>query len=137
MSNVFRNLENGDTENRMIFDGRAYDIYIFGTSRPDGRNTTRTDYTLGVDLSVSLGSKVWSRELDQGKIPLLEYSGRIVGTKYAEQDVRYVLPHQLAWDVFVRRNLVIQLIRSLGRKPPDLKRPPVGPDESLGPGAAP
>ncbi len=137
MSNVYRNLKNGDTENRMIFDGRAYDVYIFGTSHPEGRDVSRTDYTLGVDLSVSLGSKVWSRELDQGKIPLLTYTGRIVGNQYAEQDVNYVLPHQLAWDVFVRRNLVIQLIKSLGRKPPDLERPPVGPDETRMPGAAP
>ena len=137
MSNVYRNLKNGDVENRMIFDGRAYDVYIFGTTHPEGRDVSRTDYTLGVDLSVSLGSKVWSRELDQGKIPLLTYTGRIVGNQYAEQNVSYVLPHQLAWDVFVRRNLVIQLIKSLGRKPPDLERPPVGPDETHAPGAAP
>jgi len=129
MSNVFRNLKNGDVENRMIFDGRTYDVFIFGTSHPEGPNVIRTSYTLGIDLSVSLGSKVWSRDLDQGKIPLLTYTGRIVGTQYAEQNIEYVLPHQLAWDVFIRRNLVIQLVKSLGRKPPDLHRPPVGPDE--------
>lgn len=127
MSNVFELEADGTVQNRMIFDGTAYDIYLFGHTRADGR----FHYTLGVDLSVSLGSTVWSRTLDQGKIPLMHYTGRIVGTEYAERHIRYVLPHELAFDVFVKRNLLVQLIQSLGREPPDftkLPRPPEDPE---------
>jgi len=124
MTNVFENKADGSAENRMIFDGKAYDVYIFGTTEADGR----THYTLGVDLLVSLGSDVVSRTLDQGKLPLLHYEGRIVGSKFAEQEVSYVLPHEFAYDVFLRRNLLLQLIRRLGEKEPEIRRPLVVPD---------
>jgi hypothetical protein len=126
MSNDFENKENGDTDNRMIFQGKAYDIYIFGVTRADGQ----VEYSLGVDLSVSLGSKVLSRTLDQGKLPLMYYTGRIKGTRYAEGPfIRYVLPHEFAYDVFVRRNLLLQLISKIGEKPPPIPQPPVVPKD--------
>jgi hypothetical protein len=128
MSNVFEHVPNGDTENRMIFDGQQYDIFMFGVTRAGGA----INYTLGVDLSVSLGSKVWSRTLDQGKIPLMHYAGRIVGAKYVPPgpEISYVLPHELAYDLFVRRNLLFQLLAHLGEKPPDLGNPPPPPGRS-------
>jgi hypothetical protein len=126
MSNDFENKENGDTDNRMIFQGKAYDIYIFGVTRADGQ----IEYSLGVDLSVSLGSKVLSRTLDQGKLPLIYYTGRIKGTRYAEgPNIRYVLPHEFAYDVFVRRNLLLQLISKIGETPPPIPQPPVVPKD--------
>ena len=125
MSNVFEHQPNGDVENRMIFDGQQYDIFMFGVSHADGT----IKYTLGVDLSVSLGSQVWSRTLDQGKIPLMYYTGRIVGTQYVPPgpEIAYILPHELAYDVFVKRNLLFQLLAHLGEKPPDLGNPPPPP----------
>lgn len=127
MSNVSEQKPNGDVDNRMLFDGKAYDVYIFGVTRADGH----TAYTLGVDLSVSLGSKVISRTLDQGKLPLMHYTGRIVGSQFAEQQVSYVLPHEFAYDVFIRRNLLLQLIRSLGQKEPEIERPVAVPKETV------
>jgi hypothetical protein len=123
MSNLFENKPNGDADNRMLFDGKAYDLYIFGVTHPDGR----TSYKLGVDLSVSLGSKTISRTLGQGKLPLMHYTGRIVGSQFAEQQVSYVLPHDFAYDVFIRRNVLLQLIRRIGEKEPEIKRPLVAP----------
>jgi len=130
MSNVFEHVPNGDTENRMIFDGQQYDIFIFGVTRAGGA----INYTLGVDLSVSLGSKVWSRTLDQGKIPLMHYTGRIVGAQYVPPgpEISYVLPHELAYDLFIRRNLLFQLLAHLGEKPPDLGNPPPPPGRTEG-----
>ena len=125
MSNVFENKPNGDADNRMIFQGKSYDIYIFGVSHPDGR----TDYTLGVDLSVGVGSTVLSRTLDQGKLPLMRHTGRIAGSHFAERQVSYVLPHEFAYDVFVRKSLLLRVIRSLGEKEPEIKRPLVAPKE--------
>jgi hypothetical protein len=126
MSNDFENKANGDVDNRMIFEGKAYDVYIFGVTHPDGQ----VDYALGVDLLVSLGSKVLTRTLDQGKLPLMYYTGRIKGTAYAEGPfIRYVLPHEFAYDVFVRRNLLLQLVSRIGEKPPDIPKPPVVPKD--------
>jgi len=120
MSNVYELQADGTIQNRMIFDGRDYDIYLFGYTKADGS----FEYTLGIDLSVSLGSETWSRELDQGKVPLLVYTGRIVGKQFAEQYIRYVRPDELAYDVFIKRSLLIKLFQRLGKKPPDLSQPP-------------
>jgi hypothetical protein len=128
MSNVFEQHPDGVTDNRMLFDGKAYDLFIFGKTHPDG--TTR--YTMGVDLLLSLGSEV-SRTLDQGKLPLMHYNGRIVDKAFAERDISYVLPHELAYDVFLRRNLLLRLIRSLGRPEPDIRKPDVVPPEERRP----
>jgi len=126
VSNDFENKANGDVDNRMIFQGKAYDIYLFGVSHADGK----VDYSLGVDLLVSLGSKVLTRDMDQGKLPLMYYTGRIKGTAYAEGPfLRYVLPHEFAYDVFVRRNLLLQLFSRIGEKPPEIPKPPVVPSE--------
>ncbi len=124
MSNVFEQRPGGVTDNRMLFDGKAYDLFIFGRTHPDG--TTR--YTMGVDLLLSLGSEV-SRTLDQGKLPLMHYNGRIVGKAFAERQVSYVLPHELAYDVFLRRNLLLQLVRRLGRPEPKIEKPDAVPPE--------
>ena len=126
MTDDFENKGNGDIDNRMIFEGKAYDVYIFGISHADGK----VEYSLGVDLLVSLGSKVLTRSLDQGKLPLMYYTGRIKGTAYAEGPfIRYVLPHEFAYDVFVRRNLLLQLVSKIGEKPPEIPKPPVVPSE--------
>ena len=124
MSNDFENKPTGDVDNRMLFEGRGYDAYIFGVTRADGR----INYQVGIDLGLSLGSKILSRTLDQGKLPLMNYTGRIVGTQYAELQPQYVLPHEFAYDVFVRRNLLVQLIRRIGGTPPKIERPPVVPN---------
>ncbi|MBE3097631.1 MAG: hypothetical protein IMZ44_10970 [Planctomycetes bacterium] len=126
MTDDFENKGNGDIDNRMIFEGKAYDIYIFGVTHADGQ----VEYALGVDLLVSLGSKVLTRTLDQGKLPLMYYTGRIKGTRYAEGPfIRYVLPHEFAYDVFVRRNLLLQLISRIGETPPPIPKPPVVPKD--------
>jgi hypothetical protein len=126
MTDEFENKGNGNVENRMIFEGKAYDVYIFGTSRADGQ----VEYSLGIDLMVSLGSKILTRNLDQGKLPLMYYTGRIKGAAYAEGPfIRYVLPHEFAYDVFVRRNLLLQLVSKIGEKPPEIPRPPVVPNK--------
>ena len=124
MSNDYEKKANGDTDNRMIFTGRGYDIYIFGVTRADGQ----IHYQAGIDLSVSLGSKVISRTIDSGKLPLLNYTGRISGSRFSEFYPQYVMPHEFAYDVFVRRNLLVELVRRLGETPPKIERPAVVPD---------
>jgi hypothetical protein len=119
MTNVYETFKNGDAENRMIFEGQNYDIFIFGTTKADGR----INYVAGVDLLASLGSKALTRTLDQGKLPLMYYTGRIKGSKFAELDIRYLLPHEFAYEVFIRRNVLLQLLTHLGEKPPKIEAP--------------
>jgi hypothetical protein len=120
MSSVFEDKGNGEVVNRMIFEGRNYDIYIFGTSNVE---TGRVDYSMGVDLSVSLGSKVITRTLDQGKLPIMYATGRIKGSKFAEFSLRYLLPYEFAYEVFIRRNLLLELFTRIGEKPPRIEQP--------------
>ena len=88
---------------------------------------------MGVDLSVSLGSKTLTRTLDQGKLPLMYASGRIRGSKFAEFNLRYLLPHEFAYEVFIRRNLLLELFARTGQKPPRIEPPPAMPAPSPSP----
>ena len=73
MVSKFEDKGNGDVDNQMTFYGKDYNVYIFGTTRADGR----IQYTAGVDLALSLGLKESSQPL--GKLPMMYYTGRIVG----------------------------------------------------------
>jgi hypothetical protein len=55
-----------------------------------------------------------------------------VGARYVPPgpEISYVLPHELAYDLFIRRNLLFQLLAHLGEKPPDLGNPPPPPGRS-------
>jgi hypothetical protein len=117
MVSKFKDLGNGDVENQMTFYGKEYNVYIFGVSKADGH----VNYTAGVDLGLSLGLKESSQPL--GKLPMMYYTGRIVGTKFAELNVRYLLPHEFAYESFVRRGLVEQLFMQKGELPPLLQPP--------------
>ncbi len=121
MVSHFTDKGNGDVDNQMTFYGKDYDAFIFGTSKADGH----VQYTVGVDLTASLGLKESSQPL--GKLPLMYYTGRIVGSKFAEMNIRYLLPHEFAYEAFVRHNLVEQLFIRRGELPPRLEPPPAAP----------
>jgi hypothetical protein len=127
MVNRYKMEEDGTVENRMIFDGNQYDIYIFGYSERDGRFR----YELGVEMGLGLNSETWTRDLDQGKVPLMIYWGRMdtEEARYAEQNIRYVRPDELLHDVLVKRSLLLKLFQRMGKKPPDIPEPPDWPEE--------
>lgn len=127
MVNRYKMEEDGTVENRMIFDGKQYDIYIFGYSERDGRFR----YELGVEMGLGLNSETWTRDLDQGKVPLMIYWGRMdtEEARYAEQNIRYVRPDELLHDVLVKRSLLLKLFQRMGKKPPDIPEPPDWPEE--------
>ncbi len=102
----------GGNESEMLFDGSPYPVYITGRTDADG--TAR--YTLGVDLINSLESGETARKLEQGRIPLLTYSGRIASSTWAQRNVSYKLAHEVAYDVFLKRNILYRLLRALGEK---------------------
>ncbi|NLX59005.1 MAG: hypothetical protein GXY74_07940 [Phycisphaerae bacterium] len=112
MRSVSHLMADGSSESEMLFDGSPYAVYITGRTGSDG--TAR--YSLGVDLMNSLESGETARKLEQGRIPLLTYSGRIASSTWADRDVSYKLAHEVAYDVFLKRNILFRLLRALGDK---------------------
>jgi hypothetical protein len=105
-------LPNGRSESTMLFDGSPYAVYIQGHTDADGT----AEYSLGVDLFNSLQWSEPLRNLEQGRVPLLVYTGRIADRKWVERDIRYKLPHEIAWEVFVKRSLLYKLLNQSGEK---------------------
>ncbi len=132
MVNRYKLEADGTVQNRMIFDGMQYDIYIFGYSRHDGKFR----YELGVELGLGLKSETWTRDLDQGKVPLMIYWGEMYLDRpgYKTQEIRYVRLDELLHDVLVKRGLLVKLFERMGKKPPDIPEPPDWPDEDEGEG---
>ncbi|MBN2582009.1 MAG: hypothetical protein JXL80_03000 [Planctomycetes bacterium] len=105
-------LADGGSESEMLFDGAPYAVYINGRTEADG--TAR--YSLGVDLFNALEGGEAARKLEQGRIPLLTYSGQIVNSQWVDRSVSYKLAHEVAYDVFLKRNFLYRLLRALGEK---------------------
>ena len=111
-------LPDGRVVNMMLFDGSPYAVYISGSTGADGW----ASYTLGADLFNSLERGEPFRSLEQGRVPLLLYTGRITGGQWVEQTVNYKLPHEVAWEVFLQRNLLYKLLQQSGdSRRPDFK----------------
>jgi len=118
MESLSRLRPDGRVENMMLFDGSPYAMYISGHTDADGT----ADYTLGADLFNSLEQDEPLRQLEQGRVPLLVYAGRIADSQWVNQTVSYKLPHEVAWEVFLQRNLLYKLLRQSGdRRRPDFK----------------
>ena len=105
----------GRADNRMLFEGSPYSLYIDGHTEADGTAL----YTLGVDLMNSLDRGSTVRALEQGRVPIVEFKGRIVDSAWQGLEVRFKLPHEVAYDVLLRRNLLVRLLSSRG----EAKRP--------------
>jgi hypothetical protein len=93
-------LPDGTAENETFFSGR-YDVYMEGTTAADGE----AKYTLGLVLLG--GSRAdWQHDWKQGRIPLLNYRGRIVNGKFLDRVVSYPWPNQTLGEIFIRNNLI-------------------------------
>ncbi|MDD4892247.1 MAG: hypothetical protein PHU85_20180, partial [Phycisphaerae bacterium] len=103
MHDWFRLTADGRAEHNMIFDGTSYDIYMTGFTH---RGTGEARYTVGVDLLASLDSRTMSVDLQQGKIPLMEVSGKIVGRQLADASYVMVLPPVALFQMLIRDNIL-------------------------------
>jgi len=115
MYNWFTKKPDGVVHNNMIFLGSPWNIYIEGDSKPGGF----VDYEVGVDLLARYESEYWST-VGQGRIPLLNTTGRIVNGKMVDQKVKYV-PEQTIYSILVKNNAIVGayrlLMKQLGAQP--------------------
>lgn len=110
MQSIGQLLADGRADNRMLFEGSPYALYIDGSTEADGAAV----YTLGVDLMNSLQRGQAVRRLEQGRVPIMEFSGHIIDSAWHNLQVRFKLPHEVAYDVLLRRNLLLRLLDSSG-----------------------
>lgn len=126
MESVSRLQADGRADNLMLFDGSPYAIYIDGYTLADGT----ADYTLGVDLFNSIERGEGFQRLEQGWVPLMRYSGRIADSRWQQREVEFKLPHEVAYEVFLKRNLLTKLLQKRGETrrpnfdPYDFDQPP-------------
>jgi hypothetical protein len=86
----------------MIFQGRAYNVYMSGSSRRDGSFS----YDVGIDLLADFDSQYWA-ESGQGRIPLFTKTGRLMPDgSIADEEVNYV-PERLIYTLLISNNPVI------------------------------
>lgn len=110
MQSIGQLLADGRADNRMLFEGSPYALYIDGSTEADGAAV----YTLGVDLMNSLQRGRAVRRLEQGRVPIMEFSGHIIDSAWHNLQVRFKLPHEVAYDVLLRRNLLLRLLDRSG-----------------------
>jgi len=107
MHNWFTKRADGVVHNNMIFMGSPWNIYIEGDSKPGGF----VEYEIGVDLLARYESEYWST-VGQGRIPILNTTGRIVNGKMTDQKVKYV-PEQTIYSILVKNNAIVGAYRLL------------------------
>lgn len=83
-------IEEGLCRNSMSFNG-TMDIYIIGSTDPDGN----IDYELGLSLLKSVAGPAGSLTPEVGRLPLMHFTGRVEGTRFAQLQGRYISPPEL------------------------------------------
>lgn len=95
----------GSTINDMVFSGSTYDIYIEGTT--DRYNIGR--YEIGLILLGTPQSAEWNHTYRQGRIPLLKVKARIEGGKMHDEEVSFIYPNELLFQVFLKNNIFYRI----------------------------
>ena len=113
----------GTAVNDMLFSGATYDIYMEGTTDID--NIAR--YSTGVLLFPVPASPEIAHGLRQGRIPIFNFKARIEGGKFHDQQVRYPLPTETAYTIFLKNNLLFRLwVAARARKGASVIAPQAG-----------
>ena len=102
MHSWFDKSRTGQVSHQMIFQGSYYNVYMIGSSQPDGRFS----YEVGIDFMAGLESQYWANT-GQGRIPLFNKTGQVLGDgTLVDERVQFVsLPRTLE-TLFVRNNPV-------------------------------
>jgi len=80
-------IERGVFHNKMTFEGATH-IYIDGTTDAQGN----INYELGLSLARTMTVGVTP---DVARVPLMEFTGRIVGTEFVDRQGSYISPPEL------------------------------------------
>ncbi len=85
----------------MIFDGTQYDLYMEGTT--DVNCFVR--YQIGLILTVPRQSAETNHRYRQGRLPVMDFKGRLMGGQFIDQQTTLPLPTETAFTVFVKNNI--------------------------------
>jgi hypothetical protein len=107
----------------MIFDGYNYDLYIGGVT--DASRLAK--YEIGVILLGSAGSPEFNHNYRGNRIPVLNFSARIVDGAFQDENIRYPLPTETAFKVFLQRNPFYQLYLAAQKNQADQTKSPAVP----------
>ena len=98
-------LDDGTSQNDMIFDGHAYNMYIDGTT--DADNIGR--YDVGLILAGSPQTPQWNHRYKLGRLLLLTFQARIENGKKYDEEVSYPWPNEALGALLIRNNFVYRM----------------------------
>ena len=101
----------GTTKNDMVFRGKAYDLYMEGTT--DAEDVGR--YEIGLILLGTPQSAEWNHTYRQGRIPLLNFKARIEGGKMHDEEVSYLWPNETLFVIFLKNNIFYRIWLAAGQ----------------------
>ena len=110
MHSWFEKLDDGRIRHQMIFQGRYYNVYIFGHNMKDGT----IDYEVGVDFLADFDSKYWA-DSGQGRVPLFTKTGRIGPDGKMEEEIVTYTPERLIRSLLISNTPVVTAYHA-GRK---------------------
>lgn len=95
----------GMVYNDMVFSGKAYDLYMEGTTDVSGI----ARYEIGLILLGTPQSAEWNHTYRQGRIPLLNFQARIDGGKMHDEQVSYLWPNEALFTIFLKNNIFYRI----------------------------
>ncbi len=102
MTAFSEHLDDGTVISDMIFDGNEYDTYMEGRTDPDMVG----EFEIGVILLNERQDPEWNHQYKQGRIPILEFEGRIEDGQMVDVEVTYPWPTESMYTMFLRNNYV-------------------------------
>lgn len=95
----------GTVVNDVVFSGRSYDMYMEGTTDRDHM----AEYEIGVILLSEPQTPEWNHLYRQGRIPVLNFEGRIEWGQFVDVNVTYPWPTETLYSVFLKNNYFYRL----------------------------
>ncbi len=95
----------GVVVNDVVFSGRSYDMYMEGTTNADHV----ADYEIGIILLSEPQTPEWNHLYRQGRIPVLNFKGRIEWGQFVDVNVTYPWPTETLYSVFLKNNYFYRL----------------------------
>ncbi len=95
----------GTVVNDVVFSGRSYDMYMEGVTDSDHI----AEYEIGIILLSDPQTPEWNHLYRQGRIPVLDFEGRIEWGEFVDVSVEYPWPTETLYSVFLKNNYFYRL----------------------------
>ena len=102
----------GSIDNDTIFDGVTYDTYMTGIT--DANEIAA--YEIGVILLSPAQSPEWNHTYRQGRIPIMDFTGRIEDGRIYDVQVTYKWPTETMFVIFLENNYFYRIWLEVNRQ---------------------